>query len=326
MPITLTFHESQYPARVIEQLRHGLRTRRLPIKCLYDSPGQAQRWLSYHQAYSPSRIESDLQALYQQSFHTALRLMQPVSLHYISLGCGGGRKDALFLQQAQLQCRHLHFTPIDISAALVLETIVHIQDAFPDLSSSPHVLDLEVQPDLVSLLSEHETVASKRLLSCFGMIPNFEYRAFLPSLRSLMRPADLLLISANLSPTPCAESQAHILPQYDNPFAHAWFGGLLNSLGFPASHVRITVQAEPLRPDGHLWQIQAYASFLQAVTVTVYDEAFHFTPDERLDLFFSNRFTPQVMPHILADAGLRIVETFLLASHEEGIYLCARSA
>ena len=34
MPITLTFHESQYLARVAEQLRHGLRTRRLSMKPL----------------------------------------------------------------------------------------------------------------------------------------------------------------------------------------------------------------------------------------------------------------------------------------------------
>lgn len=38
MPITLTVHDSQYPARAAEQLREGLRQRRLPVKFLYDSP------------------------------------------------------------------------------------------------------------------------------------------------------------------------------------------------------------------------------------------------------------------------------------------------
>jgi L-histidine Nalpha-methyltransferase len=326
MPITLTFDDSQYPARLAEQLRQGLRQRRLPIKFLYDSPAQAQRWLAYHQAYSPSRTETALLILYQQAFQAALDFLQPTALHYISLGCGGGQKDKLLLQQAVSQCQTLHFTPIDVSAALVLETMEHIQDAFPGLSSSPYVLDLNVQPELTALFTPHEIAASRRLLSCFGMLPNFAYRAFLPYVQSLMRPGDVLLISANLSPVPYSESWAHILPQYDNPLAHAWFAGLLDSLGFSTSHLRITVQAQPLRADGHIWHIQAYATFVEPACVTLQGETFHFTPDERLHLFFSHRFTPQVMPSVLADAGLSVLKTFLFASQEEGIYVCTRSA
>ena len=101
MPVTLTVHDSQYPDRVTEQLRHGLRMRKLPGKFLYDSPAQAQRWLAYHQAYSPSRTEPALLTLYQQAFQAALQALAPSVLHYVSLGCGGGTKDALFLQSVQ---------------------------------------------------------------------------------------------------------------------------------------------------------------------------------------------------------------------------------
>ena len=100
MPVTLTVHDSQYPDSVATQLRHGLRTKKLPGKFLYESPAQAQRWLAYHQAYSPSRTEPALLALYQQAFQAALQALSPSALHYVSLGCGGGNKDALFLQQA----------------------------------------------------------------------------------------------------------------------------------------------------------------------------------------------------------------------------------
>jgi len=44
MPVTLTFHESQYPARLAEQVCQGLGARTLPGKLLYESPTQAQRW------------------------------------------------------------------------------------------------------------------------------------------------------------------------------------------------------------------------------------------------------------------------------------------
>ena len=72
MPVTLTVHDSQYPDRVAEQLRRSLRTRQLPGKFLYDSPAQAQRWLAYHQAYTPSRTEPALLHLYQQAFQAAM--------------------------------------------------------------------------------------------------------------------------------------------------------------------------------------------------------------------------------------------------------------
>ena len=148
MPVTLTVHDSQYPDRVAEQLRHGLRTRTLPGKFLYDSPAQAQRWLAYHQAYSPSRTTPGLLTLYQQAWQTALQALSPSALHYISLGCGGGTKDALFLQQARSRCPTLLFTPMDTSVALVVETMLRIQRTLPGLVTAPLVVDLGAEPAL----------------------------------------------------------------------------------------------------------------------------------------------------------------------------------
>jgi uncharacterized SAM-dependent methyltransferase len=324
MPVTLTFHESQYPAHVAEQLRHGLRVKKLPGKFLYESPAQAQRWLAYHQAYAPSRTEATLLALYQQAFQAALQALSASALHYVSLGCGGGNKDALFLQQAVPRCPTLVFTPMDTSAALVVETMLRIQSAFPALTTAPLVVDLDGEPALASWLSQHETAAHRRLLGCFGMLPNFEYRTFLPYLRSLMRPGDLLLLSANLSPGLYADAVGRILPQYDNPYAHAWYAGLLDSLGFAASQIQLAVRPHLRRADGHIWHIRAEATVQQALQLTVYDEVFHFLPGDTLEVFVSHRFTPQIMPEVLAGAGLTLVHTFLFDSQEEAIYLCTR--
>ncbi len=175
MPVTLTFHDSQYPARLAEQVCQGLGARKLPGKLLYESPAQAQRWLAYHQAYSPSRTEPTLLALYDQAFQAALQALSLSALHYISLGCGGGNKDALFLQQAAPHCPALVFTPMDTSAALVVETLLRIQSALPTLTTAPLVVDLDVEPALTPWLSQHETPAHRRLLACFGMLPNFAY-------------------------------------------------------------------------------------------------------------------------------------------------------
>ncbi len=324
MPVTLTVHDSQYPDSVAEQLRRGLRMRKLPGKFLYASPAQAQRWLAYHQAYAPSRTEPALLALYQQAFAVALQVLSPSALHYVSLGCGGGNKDTLFLQQARLRCPSLIFTPMDTSAALVVGTILRIQSTVPTLTTAPLVIDLEGEPDLTAWLSQHETTVHQRLLACFGMLPNFPYRTFLPYVRSLMRPGDMLLLSANLSPGLYADAVARILPQYDNPVAHAWYTGLLDSLGFAASQIQLAVHTHLLRSDGHIWQIRTEARMMQPVQLTLYGEMFSLTAGEVLEVFFSNRFTPQVMPEVLTAAGLTLVQTFLFDSQEEAIYMCTR--
>ncbi len=325
MPITITFHESQYPSRIAEQLRHGLRAHRLPMKFLYDSPAQAQRWLAYHHAYAPASTMPEVSASYQRAMQHALQVLGPCALHYISLGCGSGSKDAWCLRQAVAQGTALSFTPMDTSAALVIETLLRIRRDFPDLPSLPLVVDLETAPDLEAWLCQQETVTSRRLLACFGMIPNFEHAPFLQYIRSLMRPGDLLLLSANLSPGPYAATSAHILPQYDNSLARAWFAGALESLGIPLAHSHLIVQSQPLRPDGHIWQIQAQATFRRPVTITLYGESFAFMPGETLLLFFSTRFTPQIFPDVLAAAGLTVLQKWLFASQEEGIYLCAHA-
>jgi uncharacterized SAM-dependent methyltransferase len=187
-------------------------------------------------------------------------------------------------------------------------------------------VDLETEPDLTALLKQSETPDTGRLLACFGMLPNFDYRTFLPYVRSLMRPTDRLLLSANLSPTPSPDACSRILPQYDNPLARAWFSGLLESLGFSALDVDLQIQANALRTDGHVWQIRTEVRFLRQVQLTLYEASFGFHADDRLQLFFSNRFTPQVMPQILEEAGCSLMQTFLFASQEEGIYLCTGSA
>ena len=326
MPMTLTFHESQYPEQVALQCRQGLRARRLPGRLLYDSPAQAQRWLAYHQACSPSRTEPELLALYERAFDAAIRIApQDQPLHYVSLGCGGGNKDALFVRRARDRGA-LHVSPTDTSAALVLETMIRLQAVLPALSASPLVVDLATEPDLGPWLAQQEAGGACRVFGCFGIIPNFDPTALLAYLRRLMRPDDLLLLSANLSPGPYGSAAAQrILPQYDNPLAHAWFTGLLDSLGFADADLQLSVQAQPLREDGRIWRIQADACVLQEVQLTLYEESFDFREGETLEVFFSNRFTPAALPQILGDAGFNVSQTWVLESQEEGIYLCRRS-
>ena len=182
MPLTLTFHESQYPERLAALSRRALRARRLPGRLLYDSPAQAQRWLAYHQAYSPSRTEPQLLTLYERAFRAAVRTAGPQRpLHYVSLGCGGGNKDALFVRSAGDLGASPVVSPMDTSPALVLETLLRLEEAFPRLAASPMVVDLAAEPDIGAWLSQQETRGACRIFGCFGIIPNFDYAACCPT-------------------------------------------------------------------------------------------------------------------------------------------------
>ena len=326
MPLKLTFHESQYPEPLAVLCRKALRARKLPGRLLYDSPAQAQRWLAYHQEYSPSRTEPELLALYERAIAAAvLSASAERPLHYVSLGCGGGNKDALFVRTALNQQRSLHVSPTDTSPALVLETMLRLEEAFSPLAASPLVIDLAAEPDIGPWLTQQEPQGARRIFGCFGIIPNFDYVALLSYLKRLMRAGDLLLLSANLSPGSYDSAAQRIVPQYDNPLARAWFAGLLDSLGFAASDLRLSVTARPLRDDGHVWRVQADALLLKDVALRLYEESFDFREGEALEIFFSNRFTPMVFPQILDSAGFSLSQSWVLDSQEEGIYLCQLS-
>ena len=326
MPLKLTFHESQYPEQLAALSQKALRARKLPGRLLYDSPAQAQRWLAYHQKYSPSRTEPELLTLYERAFAAAVLLASAERpLHYVSLGCGGGNKDALFVRSALNQQRSLHVSPTDTSPALVLETMLRLEEAFSPLAASPLVIDLAAEPDVGPWLTQQEPHGACRIFGCFGIIPNFDYVALLSYLKRQMREGDLLLLSANLSPGSYDSAAQRIVPQYDNPLARAWFAGLLDSLGFPASDLRLSVTARPLREDGHVWRVQADALLLKNVALRLYGESFDFREGEALEIFFSNRFTPTVFPQILSSAGFSLSQSWVLDSQEEGIYLCQLS-
>ena len=64
---------------------------------------------------------------------------------------------------------------------------------------------------------------ASRLVTFFGMIPNFEPHQAVSVLNSLIRPGDILIASANLMPAG-ASAAAHVLSQYNNELTREWLG------------------------------------------------------------------------------------------------------
>jgi len=105
----------------------------------------------------------------------------------------------------------------------------------PPENCFPLVCDLATADDLPAVLDALPVSGAARLVTFFGMIPNFEPQVILPRLAALLRPEDCLLFSANLAPgVDYAAGVRRILPLYDNALTRDWLMTFLLDLGVEA--------------------------------------------------------------------------------------------
>ncbi|MCZ6472311.1 MAG: L-histidine N(alpha)-methyltransferase [SAR324 cluster bacterium] len=322
----LSIHESALPGRAAQGLLEGLRARRLPGRWLYDSPAQAQLWLEYHRAYAPSSADAAMSALYGEAFAKAAAELGAQGLHAVSLGCGGGRKDAALLTAAGGAGADggpaNRYSPLDLSPALVLEAVGLVRERFPGLPVNPLVADLAARPNLADWLADPGPFAQPRLFSCFGMLPNFEPVCLAAYLRGLLGPPDRLLLSANLSPGGMARDGKAILAQYDNPHAMRWYEGALRQLGCVPQDLRLEVSSRTLAGDSEAWRIVVEAEVLRGFTLRLCGAELPFQKGERLELFYSNRFSEGACRALLNCAGLELLQAWRHPAGEEAIFYC----
>jgi uncharacterized SAM-dependent methyltransferase len=321
----VTIHASQFPDNVRRDLLESLRRRRVDPKFHYDSIKQTQRWLELHQASSPSRTDPDCAGIYDRSFAAAARHVRTGKIHVIGLGCGGGQKDARLLRLLKSRATRVGYTPCDVSVAMVLVARQSALDVVPERDCSPLVCDLATADDLPAVFETLQAPGVPRLVTFFGMIPNFEPSVILPKLVVLVRPGDLLLFSANLAPgKDYAVGMRKILPQYDNPFTRDWLMTFLLDLGVERDdgELRFIVESDPARSG--LKRVTANFHFRRPREIRVEGECFKFRPPDSLRLFFSYRHTPARVRSLLHRHGLQVLDEWITASGEEGVFFCSR--
>jgi uncharacterized SAM-dependent methyltransferase len=317
-------HPSQFPENVRRDLRESLRVRRVNHKFHYDSVKQTQKWLALHQAYSPARNDADCRAVYTQAFKAATSQIKVQSVHVIGLGCGGGQKDARLLKLLKKTGREIFYTPCDVSTAMVLTARQTALAVVPEKNCFPLVCDLATADDLPVVFDSRITHHASRVITFFGMIPNFEPRIILPKLASLVRPKDFLLFSANLAPGKnYAAGVKKVLPQYDNPLTRDWLMTFLLDLGVERGDGRLCFKIED-DPATGLKRIATGFHFARTRRIAVDNETFDFRAGETIRLFFSYRYTPELVRKALARYGLDVCEQWITRSEEEAVFLCRR--
>lgn len=315
----VTIHPSQFPDAIRRDLLESLRTRRVNHKFHYDSAKQTLKWLALHQVHSPSRNDAGCAATYDAAFAGAAAKISAAKFHVLGLGCGGGQKDTRLLKLLRDRGSRVSYTPCDVSTAMVLVARDTALSVVADESCFPLVCDLATAEALPELFSAHHAPDVARLITFFGMIPNFEPDKILPKLASLLRPEDWLLFSANLAPGgDYAGGVRHVLPQYDNPLTREWLLTFLLDLGVERSDGELRFSIEDV---GELKRITARFHFTQTRRLEVDGEAFTFLAGDTVQLFFSCRYTPGRVRAALAAQGLAVQAEWITESEEEGIFL-----
>ena len=144
--------------------------------------------------------------------------------------------------------------------------------------------------------------------------------------RSLVRPHDQLLVSANLAPgSDYAAGVQRIMPQYDNELTHEWLLTFLLDLGVNREDggLKFTVQEFP--PGGGLKRVAALFHFSKTCRLEMEGERIEFPEGENIRLFFSYRYTADRVRRLLSKHGFELREQWITDSEEEGVFLCRRA-
>jgi L-histidine N-alpha-methyltransferase len=319
----VAIHASQFPEQVRCDLLTSLRTRRVNHKFHYDSVKQTQKWLALHEAHSPARYDQDCLATYDRAFIAATAQIKPKRVLVIGLGCGGGQKDVRLLKLLKAGGKTISYAPCDVGVAMTLVARKVALKIVPETNCFPFVCDLATAHDLPAIFDSRFTVRDSRLVTFFGMIPNFEPQIILPKLASLIRPKDYLLFSANLAPGDnYAAGMKKVLPQYDNAATCEWLVTFLLDLGIDLGDGKLhfVIEAGGLG----LKRIVAKFKFNRLCQVAIEAAKFTFQRDELIRLFFSYRYTPALVRKNLAQRGLEVCHQWVTQSEEEGVFLVRR--
>ncbi len=321
----VTIHASQFPENVRRDLLTSLRTRKVNHKFHYDSVKQTNQWLALHQAYSASRNDDDCAATYDRAFAGAVATIKSEAIHVLGLGCGGGQKDTRLLRLLRAADREVRYTPCDVAVAMTLVARQVALATVPAEKCFPLVCDLATADDLPEVLASLSSPRYPRLITFFGMIPNFEPGAILPKLAALIRPEDSLLFSANLAPgADYAAGVQAILPQYDNALTRDWLRTFLLDLGVERSDGDLRFGVAEDSAGSGLKKIVAQFHFTRARQIQVESDPFTFSVGDLLELFFSYRYTPARVRQALADGGLSVEAEWITPSGEEGVFFVKR--
>jgi L-histidine N-alpha-methyltransferase len=328
LPVAVLIHPSQFPAAIEGALCESLQNRRLNHKFHYDTPKQSLRWLRLHEKYSPARQDASCQAAYDQGAVGAAQLVGKADVELVSLGCGGGQKELGLIRalRAVSPARRVRYVPADVSVSLALMAReAALAAGVPPNDCAPLVLDLALVEDWSKALESVLTPGVQRVVTFFGMMPNFTPSSVLPKLAGLLAAKDVLLVSANLAPgSDYAAGVRQVFPLYDNALTGEWLFSVLADLGLAHEDGRMEFHVASCPAGSGLLRIEADFVFGRGCSLKYLGKEWRFKPGERFGLFYSYRHTPAQVKALFGGHGLVVHGEWLNSTGDEGVFLIQR--
>ena len=323
--VSVAIHPSLFPEAVHARLRASFQTRRIHGAFHYDTARRAHRWMQVHATHSPAVTADDARSIYDQAARESVVGLAPDAWGCIGLGCGSGHKEARVAAALAARGSSVTYLPLDVSVPLVLISREAALAQLPNLTVHPIAADLTDASDLSSVINPLLPAGAGRFFTLFGMVPNFEPEFIFGRMASWLRPGDRLLFSANLAPGPDLEAGVRaVLPQYDNPETKAWLRTLLEDHGVSTDCGSVVFHIEPVHGFPGCARIAADWVVSQSSELVLDGESFPLLPGERLRLFFSCRHTPGSIEFGLRSHGLRLAQSWIAGSGEEGVFYVER--
>lgn len=317
--LPIDFHPSGSPEFLQREMINALRANRFDPKGLYVTPHQAELWRQVSLRHSPVHTRPGFGRIYEDAFaRIAPRWQSMPEIELIGLGCGTGQKEEQLYQHLKAGGHEIHFTAIDVSESLVRESGERLVAAGAGHRRSL-VCDLG-QAEFLAAWVEKQVGSASRMITFFGLVPNFAPSRLGPILRSLLRPQDILLVSVHLAPDRDGARLAAmkaILPQYDNPETLAWLAAALETWSLSGF-----VHA-PEIVIGEVEDVPVFLGQAQWKTTLPFEkwgETFSPRPGKPFRLFQSLRYTPRSFQKWLETENFESEQLIVSPCGEEGIW------
>ena len=317
--IDVVVHESVHPDALAAELREGLLAGEVATRQHYVGVRQARLWREIALAFSPSRDESDGARAYDVINGLIGDRVAGSGAHVVGLGCGDGAKERRLLD-ALAGSGPLTATAVDVSLPLVQLSVDRFSAAAGTALGRPVVCDLGLAAaDLPAMVGE---APGTRVVTLYGILPGMEAFQAMSAALSLLRPGDLLAVSANLLPDREGALE-EIAAQYDNEPTRRWLWALLeeNGLEHGQAQIRVGELADP--GTGAVAAVGAWLEPAQEVELELDAGEVSLEPGSPVRLLRSARHTPDGLGALVEAAGLELLAVEVSPTGEEGVALAA---
>ena len=293
------------------------RLKSLPCKYFYDAKGSSLfEKICDLDEYSLTKTESNLLSEVGKSlgryFNDGLTIVDP--------GNSVGNKVQILMRELKDIER---FFPLEISPAILGESVDTIQEIFPDLDITPLCGDFTDAQDLIELSQEIRCTSERLVFFPGSTIGNFKRVCAINILKNLSIIAGeggYLLVGVDLLKNrqrlmKVYDDKGGVTAEFNKNILHRINSELDGNFDVSSGFEHVALFNERYK------RIEMYLKSVVEQTVTISGNDFHFDKDEYIHTESSHKYSPESFSSIATEAGLELLEFWTDAEKKFGVFL-----